>query len=135
MQQTGTEPHAESAAHEADTLSVRGILWFVIFFVIANLAVLLIVWWMYVGFIHHDERSDVVTSALVAEHPKPPEPRLQPSLGHENTPAEDLATMRARENAEFVRREWMDRNTQRFAIPQDIVNKVSQLSAPSGGGR
>ena len=82
MQQAVTNPNGESAAHEPDALSVRGILWFVIFFVLANLIVLLIVWWMYVGFIHSEARSDVSNSALISEHPKPPEPRLQPSLGH-----------------------------------------------------
>jgi hypothetical protein len=127
-------PPGESHAHEADALAVRGILWFVIIFVIATAIVLLIVWWMYVGFVGDVVKQDEVTSALAGETRLPPEPRLQPSLGHEELPQQDLTALMKRENVEFARRGWLDEKTGKFEIPADVVTKVEQMSSPSGGG-
>jgi hypothetical protein len=134
VQQAATNANRESAAHEPDALSVRGILWFVIIFVLANLIVLLIVWWMYVGFVGDVVKQDEVTSALAGETRLPPEPRLQPSLGHEELPQQDLTALMKRENVEFARRGWLDEKTGKFEIPADVVTKVEQMSSPSGGG-
>jgi hypothetical protein len=125
----------ESAAHEPDALSVRGILWFVIIFVLANALVLLIVWWMYVGFVDRSVEKDVVNSALAGEQRFPPEPRLQPSLGHQDLPQQDLAALHAREQEEFLRRGWIDKSSGKFEIPATVVAQVSQLPHSEGGAK
>jgi len=134
VQAEGRNPQSESHAHEADALGVRGILWFVIFFVITTAIVLLLVWWMYVGLLSTEVRKDEVNSALAGETRLPPEPRLQPSLGHEESPQQDLDAMRKREDAEFVKRGWLDERTGKFEIPADVVSKVEQMSSSGAGG-
>ena len=113
---------------------MRGVLWFVIIFVLANALVLLLVWWMYVGFVDRSVEKDVVNSALPGEQRFPPEPRLQPSIGHQDLPQQDLAALHAREQEEFARRGWIDTSSGKFEIPQDVVAKVGQLSAPTTSG-
>jgi len=128
-------PPGETHAHEADALGVRGILWFVGFFIVITVLIQVAVWWLYVGYVHHSVGKDQATSALAGQQRLAPEPRLQPSLGHEQTPRDELLSIRHREDAEFVRRGWMDAKTGAFALPPDLLERVSQLSAPGGAAR
>jgi len=127
--------NGESPLHERDALSVRGIMWFAVMLVLITAFVMLVVWWMYVAFVRADVRSDVVNSALAGAPRSVPAPLLQPSPGHDNLPSQDMAALLKRENDEFIRRGWMSRSNDQVEIPSDVVEKVTQLSAPAGGAR
>lgn len=122
---------AVELGHEPSTVSVKGVGWFFIIFVAVAVFVHIAVWVVYRGLVKYQESQNVVNSAVTARKEiHPPEPMLQPTLQwHPYSEPEDLALMHGRENLEFVRRGWIDKETEEFRIPDDVVNTV----ASSGG--
>src|SRR3954463_13611771 len=99
----------ESAAHEKDQVSIRGIAYFAIWFVIVAVVVHLLVWVIFRSILHYNEKQYEPVSALFPQpgQSPPPEPRLQPTaISHERLPWQDTTRMLNREDAEFQRRGW-----------------------------
>jgi len=127
-------PSAEETAraielgHEPSTVSIKGLAWFFVYFFTFGAMVHVLIWIMYTQMVKYEEAQNVPRSALTTSVRPPPEPRLQPTKdAHERTEPEDLAVMRGRENLEFVRRGWIDRETGQFRIPENVVSEVAKL--------
>src|SRR5436309_2151870 len=123
----------ESAEHEKDQVSVRGIGHFVIWFVIVALVVHVIVWGVYRAFVKRDVAESVSTSALAADRAPPPEPMLQRTLKyHERLPAEDTARMRQAEEDEFKRRGLtIEARTGEVRLSPEIVRQIVTITGPT----
>jgi hypothetical protein len=119
---------AESNKHEGTTISLRGVIWFVVIFIACAIVIHIGLWVMYRAFLARDAQMDVKNSALIADRAIAPEPRLQPSVGHDALPKQDLMNLRAHEDAEFEKRGWTRGPDGNLQIPDAIVTKVVQLS-------
>jgi hypothetical protein len=124
-----TDPHASvPRGHQASTVSLRGVIIFVVVFVITGVVLNWLIWILYRAMIAHEERRDEPTSALVSDRPAPPEPQLQP-FGAHGLPQQDMAALRAMENLEFALRGWIDATTGTVRVPDDVLGKVIRASA------
>jgi hypothetical protein len=137
MAHQGSPENLESAAHEKDDVSVRGIAHFAIWFVIVAAVVHVLVWVIFKTILHYHEEQYAPVSALFPQEgkqPHPPDPQLQPTqVSHELVPWEDTQLMREREDAEFQRRGWsVDTVMHRATINPATVEQVLALtrSAP-----
>src|SRR4051794_39025648 len=121
---------AVELGHEPSTVSVKGVTWFFVVFFAFAVVVHVAVWVVYRELVKYQESQNVERSAVASTENHPPEPLLQPTRRwHEYTEPDDLALMHGRENLEFVRRGWIDRESGEFKIPDDVINSV----ATSGG--
>jgi hypothetical protein len=120
----------ESLNHEPSTISLRGIVYFLIWFVIIAILLHLLVWWWFFVRRSAERGTDVSVTAVVQEHRlPPPEPRMQPSEFHETLPRVDLQELMKRDHDTFAKRSpsWIDPKTGAIRIPDEIVNQVVQL--------
>ncbi len=124
----GTES-AESPMHEGSTISLRALIRFVVVFVAALIVVHLLIWGVFVVFRAAVGQERQITG-VEAAHLPPPEPRLQPSVEHNQLPAQDLEQLRRTEREEFDRRGWVDEETGKVRVPDDIANRLAQMSRP-----
>lgn len=112
-------PPVESAErhdeHEESRFNIRAYVWFVIAFVLVG-AVLQVIVWVFLGALVQRAPSAAV-SPLARDAPGPPEPRLQGSQVHPNTPAQDLREMRQREEQVLTGYGWTDREAGLARIP------------------
>jgi hypothetical protein len=123
--------HPVRVGYDPNNPKVSALVWFGVWFLAAIVVILAVTWVVYSGITRQFERADAPRSALASQRPSPPEPRLQPSPGHDVLPQVDVREMLDRENAEFQRRGWtVDERTRQPVIPQPIVQQISQLSAP-----
>jgi hypothetical protein len=120
---------AVKLGHEPLALSVRGIVIFVICFIVSAVIIHAVVWWLYRGSMQQEQTEDRPASALVSQRPAPAGPPLQPSPNHQALARKDLAAMRAAENAEFARRGWLDESTAEVRVPDDIAQKAAAMIA------
>jgi hypothetical protein len=128
----GTSPAgaAESSNHESSTISLRGIVIFTIWFVVAAGVIHALIWWFFVAHRHQERGRDVeVTGIVQTARTPPPEPRLQPSPFHDELPRDDMKAFRKREKEAFANRSpsWVDPKTDEVRIPDEIVNQVTNL--------
>jgi hypothetical protein len=124
-----------NVGYEHSTISVRGVVWFVVILIAFGAVAHIIIWLIWYML---DQALVPVTVAPTAQTRAvtiTPAPRLQPSPGEDHMPWEDLQDMRRQEHAEFARRGWVDPRSGKVAIPQRIVDEVIALSAkpPVGG--
>ena len=132
------QPHPELSSHgddrapgyQPETISLRAVWWFVIVFVVFAVLSHVLLWIIYSVFSRSAAQVNLARSAIV-EPVMAPEPRLQPSRGHESVPWQDLEQLNRANLAEFERRGWLDKQTGRIVIPDSIVQQVRQLSAQS----
>jgi hypothetical protein len=123
-----TQPHPAQSDHppgyEDPGINLRGVVWFIAVFIPFVIATHVLIWLIYSHYYKTAVVHDDATTALPQQPIPLNAPPLQPSPGHDVRPKEDLAAMRAREQAEFARRGWIDGR-----IPDSIVEQVSQMSA------
>ena len=127
--QTPSGETGESPLHERSGIELRTLIRFVVIFIVAAIAIHLIVWLVFVVFrsaAGQPREITGVTEARIA----PPEPRLQPSVQHNALPALDLATMREAERAELARRGFVDEKSGQIRVPDEIVARVARMSQP-----
>jgi hypothetical protein len=124
------EASVESSLHEGSHIRLRGLIKFVIGFVVAGVVIHAIVWWMFILFRDTKDNLGEAVTGVTPQYIPPPEPRLQPSIAHNALPVQDLVSMREREHAEFSRRGWVDEKTGAVRIPEQIAAQVAQLSQP-----
>jgi hypothetical protein len=108
-----------SAGHEASDASVRAVLIFAV--ALALLIVINLVGVLALLRYYQDraEAADPVISPFVDQRQDPPGPRLEPSLGHEKLPQEDLQDLRNEEHAALISYGWVDREKGVARIPID----------------
>lgn len=124
-------PSAEtiSRGYEGDDLSNRGLLVFVIAFICSVAAVQGGVWVLAEHYLWSPRAEDRAPSSVnLVEHY--PSPQLQPSVGHNMTPEEDLAAMRHDEGQVFDALGWKrDEQSRNRVIPDGIVAELKQREA------
>jgi hypothetical protein len=118
--------------HQRYSVSIRGIGLFMVLFLLSAAVIHWVVWVLYRTNVETMEREDRPTSALATQRPPPVGPPLQPSLEHRALPREDMAKLTAREMAEFAQRGWVDAKSGQVRIPDQIVQRVIEMSAPRG---
>ena len=123
---------AESPLHQASTISLRGLVRFLVAFIAAAAVIHLIVWVVFAALRSGQERKDLPASGAGQMNLPPPEPRIQPSVGHDALPASDVADMRAKDLAEYRRRGWIDPDG-RVQVDADTRAKVIRMSGGEPG--
>jgi hypothetical protein len=126
------QPHAQAShggadnpevTHEESDVNIRAILGFGAGLVVVA-AVIHLLMWLLLGFFEAREAKQALAPRmypLAAEQADrlPPEPRLQ------TNPREDLADLRAREDAVLQSYGWVDRNAGIVRIPIDAAMKLT----------
>ena len=118
---------AESPLHEGSNISLRALIRFVVVFVVALIVIHLLIWGVFVVFRAAVGQERQITGVEAARIP-PPEPRLQPSVEHNALPAQDLERLREAEREEFARRGWIDPQTGTIRVPDEIADRIGQMS-------
>jgi len=141
------EPSSESLerGYETSDVSVKGLAWFVVCLIVVAAVVHAGVWFLLEEYIKRDELRDRPYAALADKQfadaynnqhgtrleaqevpPPPPEPRLQPSQGHERTPEADLRLMRNQEDDMLRRLGWVidPVSHMALAIPSEVMSAV-----------
>ena len=117
----------ESPLHESSNIRLRTLINFVVGFVVVAVAIHVVIYWVFAGFRAAVAQPREITG-VAAEHIAPPEPRLQPSVQHNELPSMDLERLRAAEREEFARRGWVDPQSGQVRVPEKIVNQLAEMS-------
>ena len=117
----------ESPLHEGSHIRLGGLIWFLVIFVVVALVIHGIIYFVFAGFRAAVAQPREITG-VASEHIAPPEPRLQPSIEHNELPSIDLERMHAAEHEEFARRGWVDPETGKVRVPEKIVNQLAEMS-------
>src|SRR3954453_17890065 len=115
---------AKQLCHKPLTLRGRGLVIFVVCFIASAVVIHIVVWRLYRGSMQQEQSNDAPRSALISQRPPPAGPALQPSPAHEALPQQDLAALRAAENAEFAKRGWLDESTGGGGGPGEVIRKA-----------
>jgi hypothetical protein len=121
-------PSVESPLHESSHLHLRALIKFTVWFVIGTVVVHLLIWWIFILFRTAVAKEERQITGVEAVRLAPPEPRLQPSVDHNVLPAADMAQLLSVERAELARRGWVDEESGEIRVPDEIVQKLAQLS-------
>jgi hypothetical protein len=114
--------------HEESDVNIRAIFGFASVLIVATGFVLVLMWLLLRSFEAREAKQEPRLYPLAAGQDKrvPPEPRLQ------TDPREDLAELRAREDAVLHSYGWVDRNAGVVRIPIDDAIKLTlQRGLPS----
>jgi hypothetical protein len=126
-----TGPDNPEVHHEESDVNIRAILGFGGVLMVATMFVLVLMWLLLRSFEVREakaEKQEPLMYPLAAgqDNRLPPEPRLQ------TDPREDLADLRAREDAVLRSYGWVDRNAGVVRIPIDDAIKLTlQRGLPS----
>jgi hypothetical protein len=121
---TDTAPgHGEAVQHGAQTgefdreISVGRILWSGVWLTAGTLVFALLMWWFLRGIKAYEDHNEVAVAPMMAQNPQqpPPGPPLQ------NDPAQDMAKMRAEEDASLDRAGWVDQPGGTLRVPVDMA--------------
>ena len=90
---------------------------------VLTIVALLAMWLLFRAFATSEARRDVPPSPLASTRQPTPEPRLQVA------PAQDMAQLRAREDAQLNHYSWIDKETGTVRIP---IERAMELIARRG---
>jgi len=113
------DPEALRRGHEYHDVSVRGIGWFVFYFVLGMAVIQVAVWFGLRVYYRHVVAGEIPRSALAPQQVSPPAPQLQPSVSHETLPYQDMQALRAKFDNELHSYAWVDRSKGLVRIPID----------------
>lgn len=124
-------PRREPGKYETGDVSLR---WMTVGLVLLIAGAVVMHWslWKVWAAQSEEGRSADVPRSVAAEGVRRTGPALQPSVGHDRLPPEDLATMRAGEDAVFAAMGWRAADG-KIRVPDEVVGKVVDLerSRPS----
>jgi hypothetical protein len=133
---TGTPPADSSGlpasrviGHEQYEVGLAGIIKTLVWFIGTMLFCVAIVYFTLFGLLDQVKTNEGPKSALTSETSLPPEPRLQPSRGHERTEHQDLQELQARYAKTLSTYGWVDESAGVVHIPIDEAIKKA-LSDP-----
>lgn len=117
---TPPDPESIKRGHEYRDMNLRGLIWFLVVFILVGVIVHLIVWISFRNVAHTAISEDPRPSPLATGPGQPPEPILQPTQNyHEKQPWQDLQEMHERENARLNNYAWVDQKAGVVQIPID----------------
>jgi hypothetical protein len=119
----------ESPLHESSNISLRALMNFVVIFVVSAIVIHLVIYAIFAGFRAAVAQPREITG-VSAEHIPPPEPRLEPSVHHNQLPSMDLEQLHAAEREEFASRGWIDPQTGAVRVKPEIAEQIAQMSRP-----
>lgn len=121
----GVDPEDLAAGHETSDLSIAAVGGFAAALLVALAIIVVAVSWLEVGFSGLPVRLGPPAAGLEDQPsaPLPPEPRLQA------VPGQELQDLRAREEAQLERYQWIDRAAGRVRIP---IERAMDLLAERG---
>jgi hypothetical protein len=124
----------ESPLHEPSAIRLRGMLWFFFWFFLGLIVLHIFLYWLYHVYLADAAKESVPITGLTGSFTRsvPPEPRLQPSIDHDQLPRIDMDAMHARDAAEFRRRGWLAEQSDQVIIPQSIIDQVTRMSQAPG---
>ena len=125
--------------HEKSDVNVRALLWFVVIFIIFAAVTHLLLMLLFKGYVHIGRQLEkgkpVMTEIQTPKGIAPPLPRLQPLPGknekgedippYHNTPATDMAEMRAAEDAVLLHSGWVDKQKGVMHIPIEDAKRIA----------
>lgn len=119
--------------HETRDASMRGILIFVIGFIVTGAVIHGLLWLTLKQFASDPREVDVPLSAVQSPTDLPPgAPPLQPRQDRDQGPRTDLVEMKRREDAVFTQLGWkIDPQTQRPTPPVAVLQAVSTRPRPT----
>lgn len=135
----GQDPMAVSSeavrlGYEPGRMRVGGFIIFLFCFAITMAALNVGIWFLMRFFTAANAQEDSPRSIAAPVDAVPPAP-LQPSVGHDATPAQDLQTLRSEEDATFARLGWsVDPAAHKVTLPPDIVDLVIRQQAQRQNG-
>lgn len=122
---------ALARGYEGDDLNVRGLLIFLICFLVTAVVIHIMLWQLLKHYFATPRAEDAAPSAVNLLE-RFPEPQLQPSIGHNTTPQEDLAALHQDENRIFNALGWKTKFDSSYpVIPDQIVTELQQHHATS----
>jgi hypothetical protein len=125
------EVHRSDAAQYDRDLNVRGVVWSALILAVGTIAVLFVVWWLFLGLSKLERAADPPAPALreVRERRLPPEPRLQSDADG------DMLKLRAAEDQSLERASWIDEKQGTARIPVDLaIDVLLRRGLPAGNG-
>ncbi len=123
--QQSPSPQALQQGYERSEVSVRGLMIFLVIFLVSAVVIHAGVWILAEYYLAQPRAADVVTSAATPPERFPP-PNLQPIEKHNELPWQDLADLRREKGLIFDELGWTtDPTTRQPRIPDDIVNKLA----------
>ena len=121
-------PEAIARGYELSDAGTRGLLMFVIYFILTAIVLHLLLWFLLKHYVSIPRAVDVPKSSVPAID-RFTGPNLQPSIEDNRLPQQDMRRLRETEAALFNRMGWKtDPQTGNPTIPQDIVDQLSRRS-------
>ncbi len=119
-------PEALAQGYMPEALRVRVLVILLIAFIVSAIALHALLWKLMLAFEARDRQADVPRSVLVVnQQPRPP--NLQPSVGHDSLPYQDMESLREHEDEVFARLGWsVNMRTHEATIPPDIARRVAE---------
>ncbi|MDB5292270.1 MAG: hypothetical protein JWL69_3511 [Phycisphaerales bacterium] len=121
-------PSREAIAlgYEQEVVSRRAMLILLFWFIVMAVVLNFFLWFVMKHYISIERGADFPTS-VVKDDIGPPPPRLQPSVQHDDLPAQDMQDLLAEEDRMFSRLGWqVNPDTHAVTIPGDIVARVAR---------
>jgi hypothetical protein len=129
-------PSRETVArgYEEEAVSRRA-LTILLFWFILMAGVLHIFLWVVMKHYITEERGADRPVSLVKDESGPPPPRLQPSVQHDDLPAQDMQNLLAEEDRMFSRLGWqVNFDTHAVTIPETVVTRVARDAQARAAG-
>jgi hypothetical protein len=119
-------PIALRQGYEPPDLNVRGLLIFLVVFLVTAVVIHVGIWFLNEYLLRRPRPADAVTSAVPVVR-QFPEPDVQPSEWHNHVPWQDMADLRRSEAARFGQLGWKaDPATGSAVIPDSIVASLAE---------
>jgi hypothetical protein len=135
-------PSSRVIGHEEYEVGLRGIFKAMAWFIIVLVVTFVVVYVTLFGFKNVETASELpkIAPSLVSQQGLPPEPRLQPSRGHESTEDQDTTALMNRYDHELKNYGWVDQKSQTVRIPVEkamemVLKDPKALPARAGGER
>ena len=129
-------PSPPSPGYETRDASIRAIMIFMVALFVVGGSIHLVVWGLMRGFEHRNAAEDLAPSPFANDHAPVPEPRLQPSIGHQSLPHEDVDALRERWRRELSSYGPVDGEPGRARIPvQRAMDMMIERGLPAAAAR
>jgi hypothetical protein len=125
------ETHTPDAVQYDRDLSIRGVVWTALWLALGTIAVLILMWWLFVGLDRLERAADPPPPPLREARARhlPPEPRLQ------STPDRDMLELRAAEDRLIERPSWIDQKQGTVRLPIDLaIDVLARRGLPATQG-
>ena len=128
------EAEAMQLGYQPEAVRVRGLVIFVIIFVITAAVLHVGIWLLQMALESRNRAVDVPRSAVEADV-TPAEHPLQPSVGHDALPYQDMEALRRQEDGMFQKLGWrVDPATHEADVPDAIIQRVAAEAKARAAG-